>query len=440
MTLPLIITDAGRAAAVTASNTQAHVVITKAGLGSGLWSPGASVTDLQNKIKEIDTVAGGNPGPGQMHFEIIDETEGIYTLGEFGLYLEDGTLFAIYSQETPILSKTAEVPLLLAADVDISTLPPGSVTFGNTDFRYPQATESTKGVDRIATQEEVTAGENLFGIVVPARLKAWWDSARTWANIKNKPIGTAPDQIPLNSDLGTSATRDVGTGAENVMEVGAFGLGCKGFLPSTGADLNTDRPTGFYYSASGAANRPTGVNGFLHVERHSDMYANQRFTPFNSNSVYARSLINGVWTPWRMQFGRGNILGTVSQSGGVPTGAIIERGENANGVYIRWADGTQICVLGHAITATDLGDIDVNILQYGIYESGPIEVPLPANFSDAHVAVASSPCPYAAASRGVRAHGYRGTSGSNIYIKFYCNQSRIVSPARHDSIVIGKWC
>lgn len=42
-------------------------------------------------------------------------------------------------------------------------------------------------------------------------------------------------------------------------------------------------------------------------------------------------------------YGRGNILGTVSQSGGVPTGAIIERGSNANGEYVRYADGTQIC-------------------------------------------------------------------------------------------------
>jgi hypothetical protein len=42
-------------------------------------------------------------------------------------------------------------------------------------------------------------------------------------------------------------------------------------------------------------------------------------------------------------FRRGNILGTVSQSGGTPTGAIIERGSNANGEYVRFADGTQIC-------------------------------------------------------------------------------------------------
>jgi len=39
----------------------------------------------------------------------------------------------------------------------------------------------------------------------------------------------------------------------------------------------------------------------------------------------------------------GNILGTVSESAGVPTGAIIERGSNSNGEFVRYADGTQIC-------------------------------------------------------------------------------------------------
>ena len=48
---------------------------------------------------------------------------------------------------------------------------------------------------------------------------------------------------------------------------------------------------------------------------------------------------------------RSNILGTVSQSGGVPTGAIIERGSNANGQYVRYADGTQECIT-RAFSAT----------------------------------------------------------------------------------------
>lgn len=36
-------------------------------------------------------------------------------------------------------------------------------------------------------------------------------------------------------------------------------------------------------------------------------------------------------------------VGTTSQSAGVPTGAIIEKGSNAQGSYVRYADGTQIC-------------------------------------------------------------------------------------------------
>ena len=45
-------------------------------------------------------------------------------------------------------------------------------------------------------------------------------------------------------------------------------------------------------------------------------------------------------------FRRGTLLGTVSQSAGVPTGAVIERGSNANGEYVRYADGTQVCTTG----------------------------------------------------------------------------------------------
>lgn len=44
-------------------------------------------------------------------------------------------------------------------------------------------------------------------------------------------------------------------------------------------------------------------------------------------------------------YGPGNLLGGVAQAGGTPTGAVLERGENANGDYLLLADGTQICWL-----------------------------------------------------------------------------------------------
>ena len=62
----------------------------------------------------------------------------------------------------------------------------------------------------------------------------------------------------------------------------------------------------------------------------------------------------GTYTPWHIVYSSKNIIGTVSQTSGVPTGSIIESGSNANGEYVRLADGTQICtrtVLANATTA-----------------------------------------------------------------------------------------
>ena len=49
---------------------------------------------------------------------------------------------------------------------------------------------------------------------------------------------------------------------------------------------------------------------------------------------------------------RDNIVGTVSQSGGVPTGAVIQRDSNSDGSYTRWADGTQICWANRAASSS----------------------------------------------------------------------------------------
>jgi len=44
------------------------------------------------------------------------------------------------------------------------------------------------------------------------------------------------------------------------------------------------------------------------------------------------------------------LVGTVSESSGTPTGAIIERGSNANGEFVKYADGTMICTNRNTIT------------------------------------------------------------------------------------------
>lgn len=55
-------------------------------------------------------------------------------------------------------------------------------------------------------------------------------------------------------------------------------------------------------------------------------------------------------------FRHGNIVGTVSQVDSVPTGAILERGSNSSGEYVRFADGTQICTLVSSVSAAGMSN------------------------------------------------------------------------------------
>lgn len=78
-----------------------------------------------------------------------------------------------------------------------------------------------------------------------------------------------------------------------------------------------------------------------------------------TSGVFSNDRISSTLTPDKA-FRRGNILGTVSRTGSVPTGALIQRGSNANGDFARFADGTQICT--HQVTEvrTDAGVVQTN--------------------------------------------------------------------------------
>ena len=61
-------------------------------------------------------------------------------------------------------------------------------------------------------------------------------------------------------------------------------------------------------------------------------------------------------TPGRLMradygYGPGNLLGPVSQLAAQPTGAVIESASTGTGDYIRWADGTQICLFSASSSA-----------------------------------------------------------------------------------------
>ncbi|CAI3796857.1 hypothetical protein GLGCALEP_01658 [Pseudomonas sp. MM221] len=72
-----------------------------------------------------------------------------------------------------------------------------------------------------------------------------------------------------------------------------------------------------------------------------------------------------------------DILGTVSQSGGVPTGAIMEAGSNANGEYVKYADGTLIS----RSLYTDNG-LAINIAAGTLFRSATLTQIYPVPFFD----------------------------------------------------------
>ena len=150
---------------------------------------------------------------------------------------------------------------------------------------------------------------------------------------------------------GTAVTQTaVDTTAGRLTKVGDFGIA--GFSNLTSADdydelgdvgrlighaTSTNAPANFSFS--------NGISGFQSASS-SARVAQLVIRTQNAGTTDNRLFFRGkdtTWADWAEAYHNQNLLGTVSQTSGSPTGAVIERGSNANGEYVRFADGTQIC-------------------------------------------------------------------------------------------------
>jgi hypothetical protein len=153
------------------------------------------------------------------------------------------------------------------------------------------------------------------------------------------------------SQLGTAANANLTTSAADytagrVLKVGDYGTnGGDALLLDTAVNWDTITAIGEFFipAASGTNNPASGNNTLLKVARTGGNTFKQYAYQLGSARYYSRAYSNGAWTAWDRNVVRGDIVGTVGWANGVPTGAIVEYGTNANGSFVRYADGTQIC-------------------------------------------------------------------------------------------------
>lgn len=168
----------------------------------------------------------------------------------------------------------------------------------------------------------------------------------------------APRPISAGGTGGTSAetARDglqVARKADSVSDfttgrgliIGSGGL--LGNAVAHGVSNANDLVTGHNWNISttvGITNLPTTQPGILTVEaRAANRFVQEYRTTPTGNRAWQRTYDGSVWTPWAEFFTQASVLGAVTQADGVPTGALAQIGENANGKYRRMFDGTMRC-------------------------------------------------------------------------------------------------
>ena len=195
------------------------------------------------------------------------------------------------------------------------------------------------------------------------------------------PSGAESVRIEHTSEV--SKTLD----ANNIIQLGDHGIGT-GALGIIGNDYNLSSTQCSFIkndNAYAALNYPplpgtSNLSPFVGINiNHSASWGLQIVGKVNDTTtprLAHRVKENGVFSPWSEIYSQLNIKGGVSQSSGVPTGALIERGNNANGEYVRFADGTQMC-------------FSASTISVGATTATQIQFTLPVTFSGTAYPLAS---------------------------------------------------
>lgn len=163
MSTPLqpVITKAGLAGIWSLSNTGLAAEITHVVLGTAGYTPSNEQTSLRAQVAKYPISGGERLSSTLIHLTALADGNAAFWVREIGFLLADGTLLAVWSHPTEILTyKAAGTDLLLAYDLSLSALPADSVTI----------TSSAAGLNLtlaapLAAMASALLGEQLRGLM-----------------------------------------------------------------------------------------------------------------------------------------------------------------------------------------------------------------------------------------------------------------------------------
>ena len=153
----LIYTLAGLDALAYAVGNDTPLNIAELALGTGQWTADNEATSLQSELKRLP-LYGQRSAERLVHLTATDATAEEYTCYEAGIYLDDGTLFAIIADTTAVAAKVARTAVPFSIDLLHDQFENVTINIGDIGMMMPQATPTQLGAVLMATDEQALEG------------------------------------------------------------------------------------------------------------------------------------------------------------------------------------------------------------------------------------------------------------------------------------------
>ncbi|MHA6138525.1 phage tail protein [Pseudomonas mohnii] len=366
---------------------------------------------------EITNIASDTAMSISPNYQGVTNSAGVYALAPMQGYVKDSAdaLRALVNQFGGVLAVLGTDPTLAGVRDALNLTTTDGLSEGTTNLYFTAARViaaaltglvSTDNTPVVATDSIVVAAGKLQAQVAAALPKA--------GGTLTGPINDAPTQT-----IASAATVDIGAANSNVIAISG-----------------TTTITGLGTIAAGARRTVRFLGSLIlaHNAASLILQGSANITTAANDTAEFLSLGAGNWFCLRyslatekalpFSFNRSNILGTVGQTAGVPTGAIIETGSNAAGTYTKYADGTMIC-------RGTPGSIDQTVANTAYATT----FGLPANFVGTYTVIAN----VSAVNVGNVFSGYSRASQTTGGTYQIIQAWSVVQTYHYTMIAIGRW-